>query len=40
VVGRAEGSLLLWSWLLGVLLGGGFTNRRKHRDFMPYVIAC
>jgi cytochrome c-type biogenesis protein CcmF len=37
--GGQEGSLLLWSWLLAtystvVLL----TNRRKHRDFMPWVV--
>ncbi len=38
--GGQEGSLLFWSWLLS---GYGavvvFTNRRKHREFMPYVIA-
>ncbi len=37
--GGQEGSLLLWSWLLStyaaVVL---FTNRRKHRQFMPYVV--
>jgi cytochrome c-type biogenesis protein CcmF len=38
--GGQEGSLLLWSWLLSTF--GAvvvFTNRRKHRDMMPYVIA-
>jgi cytochrome c-type biogenesis protein CcmF len=38
--GGQEGSLLFWSWLLssyaGVVI---FTNRRRHRDFMPYVVA-
>jgi cytochrome c-type biogenesis protein CcmF len=38
--GGQEGSLLLWSWLLaGYSSVVAFTNRRKHRDFMPYVIA-
>src|SRR6266581_4724743 len=37
--GGQEGSLLFWSWLLStysavVIL----TNRRKHRDFMPWVV--
>src|ERR1700674_1805261 len=37
--GGQEGSLLLWSWLLGTYSAVvAFTNRRKHRDFMPYVI--
>ncbi len=38
--GGQEGSLLLWSWLLStyavVVVA---TNRRKHRDIMPYVVA-
>ncbi len=38
--GGQEGSLLFWSWLLS---GYGavvvFTNRRRHREFMPYVVA-
>jgi len=37
--GGQEGSLLFWSWLLSaystVVV---FTNRRKHRDMMPYVV--
>src|ERR1022692_2279639 len=37
--GGQEGSLLFWSWLLSsysaVVV---FTNRRKHRDMMPWVI--
>jgi len=38
--GGQEGSLLLWSWLLSTYAAVvTFTNRRKHRDFMPYVIA-
>ena len=38
--GGQEGSLLLWSWLLATYASVvAFTNRRKHRDFMPYVIA-
>jgi len=37
--GGQEGSLLLWSWLLSTYAAVvTFTNRRKHRDFMPYVI--
>jgi cytochrome c-type biogenesis protein CcmF len=37
--GGQEGSLLLWSWLLSTYSAVvAFTNRRKHRDFMPYVI--
>jgi cytochrome c-type biogenesis protein CcmF len=37
--GGQEGSLLLWSWLLSTYVAVvAFTNRRKHRDFMPYVI--
>ncbi len=38
--GGQEGSLLFWSWLLstyGAVVV--FTNRRKHRDMMPYVVA-
>jgi cytochrome c-type biogenesis protein CcmF len=38
--GGQEGSLLLWSWLLSTYAAVvAFTNRRRHRDFMPYVIA-
>jgi cytochrome c-type biogenesis protein CcmF len=37
--GGQEGSLLLWSWLLSTYSAVvAFSNRRKHRDFMPYVI--
>jgi cytochrome c-type biogenesis protein CcmF len=38
--GGQEGSLLFWSWLLSnyaaVVV---FTNRRRHRDMMPWVVA-
>ena len=38
--GGQEGSLLLWSWLLSTFSAiVVLTNRRKHRDMMPYVIA-
>ncbi len=38
--GGQEGSLLFWSWLLSFYAAiVVFTNRRKHRDFMPYVVA-
>jgi len=38
--GGQEGSLLFWSWLLSTYaMVVTFTNRRKHRDMMPYVIA-
>jgi cytochrome c-type biogenesis protein CcmF len=38
--GGQEGSLLFWSWLLSCYAAVVvFTNRRKHRDFMPYVVA-
>jgi len=38
--GGQEGSLLFWSWLLATYAAVVvFTNRRKHRDFMPYVVA-
>ncbi len=38
--GGQGGSLLLWSWLLSTYAAVVvFTNRRRHRDFMPYVIA-
>ncbi len=38
--GGQAGSLLLWSWLLSTYAAVViFTNRRKHRDFMPYVVA-
>jgi len=37
--GGQEGSLLFWSWLLSTYAAVvTFSNRRKHRDFMPYVI--
>jgi cytochrome c-type biogenesis protein CcmF len=37
--GGQEGSLLLWSWLLATYASvAAFTNRRKHRNFMPYVV--
>jgi len=38
--GGQEGSLLFWSWLLsGYAMVVAFTNRRKHRDMMPFVVA-
>ena len=38
--GGQEGSLLFWSWLLATYAAVVcFTNRRKHRDMMPYVIS-
>ncbi|MBZ5577015.1 MAG: heme lyase CcmF/NrfE family subunit [Acidobacteriia bacterium] len=37
--GGQEGSLLFWSWLLATYAAvATFTNRRRHRDMMPYVI--
>src|SRR5579875_3243545 len=37
--GGQEGSLLFWSWLLATYTAiVAYTNRRKHRDLMPYVI--
>jgi cytochrome c-type biogenesis protein CcmF len=37
--GGQEGSLLFWSWLLATYTAVvTYTNRRKHRDLMPYVI--
>ena len=37
--GGQEGSLLFWSWLLSNYVAVvAFTNRRKHREMMPYVI--
>ncbi|HUE02429.1 MAG TPA: heme lyase CcmF/NrfE family subunit [Bryobacteraceae bacterium] len=37
--GGQEGSLLFWSWLLSTYSAVVvFTNRRKHRDIMPYVV--
>ena len=37
--GGQQGSLLFWSWLLSTYSAVVvFTNRRKHRDFMPYVV--
>ncbi len=38
--GGQEGSLLFWSWLLSSYAAVVvITNRRRHRDFMPYVVA-
>lgn len=38
--GGQEGSLLLWSWLLSAFSAiVVWTNRRKFRDMMPWVIA-
>src|SRR5947209_4506683 len=38
--GGQEGSLLLWSWLLSTYATVVvFTNRRKHREIMPWVLA-
>jgi cytochrome c-type biogenesis protein CcmF len=38
--GGQEGSLLFWSFLLSTYAAVVvFTNRRKHRDIMPYVTA-
>jgi cytochrome c-type biogenesis protein CcmF len=38
--GGQEGSLLLWSWLLSTYAAVvAFTNRRKHRDILPWTIA-
>jgi cytochrome c-type biogenesis protein CcmF len=38
--GGQEGSLLFWSWLLSTYaMVVTFTNRRRHRDMMPWVIA-
>jgi cytochrome c-type biogenesis protein CcmF len=38
--GGQEGSLLFWSWLLSTYAAvAAFTNRRRHRDFMPWVLA-
>src|SRR6185436_4062552 len=35
--GGQEGSLLFWSWLLSTYgMVVVFTNRRKHRDMMPW----
>jgi len=37
--GGQEGSLLFWSWLLSTYSAVVvFTNRRKHRDLMPWVV--
>src|SRR5471032_3608193 len=37
--GGQEGSLLLWSFLLSTYASVVvFTNRRKHRDMMPWVV--
>src|SRR5919205_2368611 len=37
--GGQEGSLLFWSWLLSTYaMVVAFTNRRRHRDFMPWVL--
>src|SRR5690242_2767501 len=38
--GGQEGSLLFWSWLLSTYTAVVvFTNRRQHREMMPYVVA-
>jgi cytochrome c-type biogenesis protein CcmF len=38
--GGQEGSLLFWSWLLSTYAAVVvFTNRRKHRDVLPWTIA-
>ena len=38
--GGQEGSLLLWSFLLAMYSAiVVYTNRRKHRDMMPFVVA-
>jgi cytochrome c-type biogenesis protein CcmF len=38
--GGQDGSLLLWSWLLACYSAVVvFTNRRRHRRIMPYVVA-
>src|SRR5689334_20961349 len=38
--GGQEGSLLLWSWLLSTYAAVVvFSNRRRHREMMPYVVA-
>src|SRR5258706_3759866 len=37
--GGQEGSLLLWSWILSTYaMVVTVTNRRRHRDLMPWVI--
>src|SRR5689334_3190302 len=37
--GGQEGSLLFWSFLLSTYAAVvAFTNRRRHRDFMPWVL--
>ena len=38
--GGQEGSLLFWLWILSTYaLAAVYTNRRKHRGLMPYVVA-
>src|SRR3954467_7697114 len=38
--GGQEGSLLFWSWLLSTYaMVVAVTNRRRHRDMMPWVLA-
>ena len=38
--GGQEGSLLFWSWLLATYAAVVVvTNKRRHRDFIPYVLA-
>src|SRR5215472_11864012 len=38
--GGQEGSLLLWSWLLATYtMVVAFTNRSRHRAYMPFVLA-
>src|SRR3954471_23736714 len=37
--GGQEGSLLFWSWLLSTYaMVVAITNRRRHRDIMPWVL--
>jgi len=37
--GGQEGSLLLWSWILSTYaMVVAFSNRRRHRDMMPWVM--
>src|SRR5690349_11517065 len=37
--GGQEGSLLFWGWLLSTYAAVvAFTNRSRHRDFMPWVL--
>ena len=37
--GGQEGSLLFWGWLLSTYAAVvAFTNRKRHRDFMPWTL--